>query len=222
VQIDKVDDANGLITYKWDFGNAFKQADRFSKKEVPVPRLFPEGKHEIKLTVIFADPDSPKFEAEESSSQYLTVGQLGLAINNNKPWIGEKIQFENKTKIPAAVKKGTTFTWNFGDGSKPVKGEKVGHPYVKPGKYEVVLTIQRPNLKKPLVVKGTVDVLGVIPKINVAAKNLNVFIGQPIPFKVVNESPGAEGAFPPKTEFKWDFGDNSPKSPENTKREPLF
>ena len=62
----------------------------------------------------------------------------------------------------------------------------------------VELTIIRPDLKDPVVAKGMVNVRGVEPRIEVPPDNLNIFIGQPIMFKVVNVASGAGGAFPPK------------------------
>ena len=73
----------------------------------------------------------------------------------------------------------------------------------------VELTIIRPDLKDPVVAKGMVNVRGVEPRIEVPPDNLNIFIGQPIMFKVVNVASGAGGAFPPQTKIEWDFGDKT-------------
>jgi len=129
-----------------------------------------------------------------------------LFISKKTPWMGEKIQLRSLTPIPATVKKETKFTWKFGDGSDPVIGEKVEHSFLKAGEFNVVLTIQRPDLKDPIVVNGKVNVRGVKPKIEVDPISLNVFIGQPIPFTVINGFPGTNGDFPPGTKIEWDFG----------------
>jgi hypothetical protein len=138
-----------------------------------------------------------------------------LFISKKTPWMGEKIQLRSLTPIPATVKKETKFTWKFGDGSHPVIGEKVEHSFQKAGEFNVVLTIQRPVLKDPIVVNGKVNVRGVEPKIEVDPKSLNVFIGQPIPFTVINGFPGTNGDFPPGTKIEWDFGGQQ----KGTKRE---
>jgi len=105
------------------------------------------------------------------------------------------------------VKEKTTFTWNLGKGLDPVTGEKIDYTYLEAGKQMLELTIKRPDLADPIVVSGMLNVRGVEPRIVVNPKSLDAFIGESIPFKVVNNAPDAGEAFPPKTEIKWDFGD---------------
>lgn len=153
----------------------------------------------------------PGGEPFEISGPRVSVKKLksGLFVDNKNPWVGEKIRLRSLMVIPPVVKKDTKFIWNLGDGSGPKKGEEIDHFYLRGDQQMVELTIIRPDLEDPIVAKGMVNVRGVEPRIEVPPDNLNVFIGQPIMFKVVNVASGAGGAFPPKTKIEWDFGDKT-------------
>jgi plastocyanin len=126
---------------------------------------------------------------------------------NQEVYIGELVKFTNETKGP----EGLTWKWNFWDDSSASTNKAPTHIYKKmPSKMLVNLTVNVPNVgdhgakELPINVKMVSAVI--------AADSLTVYVGDEVHFR--NETEGPENMV-----WVWNFGDDKPVGPENSKKE---
>jgi hypothetical protein len=123
----------------------------------------------------------------------LLAGKLSAA--DKSVYITQKISFSNTTLAPA----GTTWEWDFGDGSPHSTNKEPVHAYKEPGPFTVLLKVKPPNLKNAIPSNSLqVEVKGVDLKIEITPKKF--FVGQEVAFKTQYDA-----SLPLK--FEWDFGD---------------
>ena len=122
----------------------------------------------------------------------LLAGQLSAAVKS--VYITQKISFSNTTLAPA----GTTWEWDFGDGSTSTNQEPT-YAYKKPGPFTVLLKVKPPNLEKLIPSNSIqIEVKGVNLKVDYTPKKF--YVGQEVAFKTQYDASSG-------LKFEWDFGD---------------
>lgn len=121
----------------------------------------------------------------------LLAGPLSAA--DKSVFITQKISFSNATVAPA----GTTWEWDFGNGSTSTNQEPE-FAYPEPGTFTVVLKVKPPNLKNAIPSNPIqIEVKSVNLKIDFTPKKF--FPGEEVTFKTQNDANSG-------LKFEWDFG----------------
>ena len=95
-------------------------------------------------------------------------------------------------------------TWDFGDGSETVVGDKVTYAFGDNGTFEVILTVTDDD-GAATTEKSIVIVENVVPQITEFAQQSEVDEGVQIGFSVLVSEPGRDD----EITYVWDFGDGS-------------
>jgi PKD repeat protein len=125
--------ANENLTYSWKFGESTKQ---ISGQKVNY--IFTDNGKQ-KAILIVKDKDGGVIE---ESIDLNIENVLPSIIAINKPAKidkGQNVELSAEATDPG--KGNLIYTWNLGDGSEPIVGQKVNHTFSKDGSYNAVLTV---------------------------------------------------------------------------------
>lgn len=120
-----------IVSWHWDFGDGNVSAER-----EPRHRYSQKGVFQVTLTV------TDKYGHVASATKTLTVVNIPPVADPGGPYEGvvyQEIIFSAKGSHDPDGEI-VEYFWDFGDGAV-AKGETVAHAYLKPGTYEVCLTV---------------------------------------------------------------------------------
>ena len=118
---------NGLVTYRWDFGDGSLPSSEAS----PTHTYTSMGAYTITLTA------TNSLQQDVYSDLFVVGGPLAAGFRSNSPVLpGETAIFINITTGLGPI----SYAWDFGDGSLPVIDVAPTHVYIAPGEYTVTLT----------------------------------------------------------------------------------
>ena len=130
--------AKGNVAYKWDFGDAFSNADT-SEFINPFYKYINYGSYQTTLQVVLIK--YPKFVFKKSAIYDISpVPTIDFAPLNACE--GEPINFYNNTTIIGGNSNFINFNWEFGDGMGKAKIKSPSYQYAKAGSYKVQLTAE--------------------------------------------------------------------------------
>jgi PKD repeat protein len=124
---------NDNLTYSWKFGESTEQISGQKVKYI----FTDNGKQ--KAILIVKDKDGGVIE---KSIDLNIENVLPSIIAINKPAKidkGQNVELSAEATDPG--KGNLIYTWNLGDGSEPIVGQKVNHTFTKDGIYNAVLTV---------------------------------------------------------------------------------
>jgi PKD repeat protein len=209
----------GATGWSWNFGDGTAA----STVQSPSHTFSQAGSYTVTLTVTGAGG------ATNSSSQSIAVWSAPVAdftmtggdgvthsaasaISGNKPLSVNFTDTSTYGQAPATPPTGTSWSWNFGDGTASSTTRNPSHTFSTQGTYTVTLTVTdacgtTAKQSAAITVAGTAS--GLMAKI--AASTLLACAAEQIKFSAAESTGDPVG-------FKWDFGD---KSPVSTDKEPL-
>jgi len=139
------------LTYAWEFGDAGTGTG-----ETPTHVYLVAGTYRPRVTVsdgIFSDTDDALASIQDSRTYTPPVAHAGGPYTSI---VGRPVMF-NGTRSSDADGDRLWFTWNFGDGSLPVKtGPTPGHIYGAVGLYTVSLTVSDGALQNSAITSATI------------------------------------------------------------------
>jgi len=204
VQLEHPTNDFSNLTYIWDFGDGSEAKQNPDSPQI-THSYADDGEFEIRVKV-----ENKAGDQIEKVVQ-VKVQNLPPEITNfvvpEQAKEGQELAFEATAVDPAGDKDSLTFSWDFGDDSKPITGDKVTYAFGDNGAFTVKLTVTDDE-GASVTKTATVTVENVAPKITEFAKQTEVDEGVQIGFSVVVNDPGRDD----EITYVWDFGDGS--SPE--------
>jgi PKD repeat protein len=196
VQFD--DSSNHATGWSWDFNND----DVPDSTEVnPVHVFENSGTYTVNLTVSNENGTDSKLATINVLEQSIPILPVAnFSTNLTSGYAPLSMQFNDSSENE------TGWNWNFGDGSTSVEQNPI-HTYSAAGTYTVNLTVSNANGTNSKL--ATITVLEkptpVLPVANFIAKPTSGYAPLYVQFTDLSKN---------AVEWKWDFGDRSPLSPE--------
>jgi PKD repeat protein len=125
-----------IVDYQWDFGDGARSSGRTASHAYRSP-----GTYVVRLTL--ADP----YGRQASAAQSITVGAaqnpVALFVFSPTPVrVGATVNFNGSGSRPAAGNSLSSYTWDFGDGTRTTTGgPEVSKVYGAAGVYQVTLYV---------------------------------------------------------------------------------
>jgi PKD domain len=154
-----------------------------------------------------------KLNAIDSNGAIITQS-VEVTVNNVAPIVvaivkpdkiseGELVEFR-AVATDVGINDNLTYTWNFGDNTSLVSGQKVNHVFADNGNYNVVLTVTD-NDGAATTQTTAVTVANVAPNIISIAKPTQINEGQSVAFAATATDPGILDTLT----HSWNFGDST-------------
>ncbi len=181
----------------WDFGDGIT-----SKLANPTHTYNKLGSFTVKLTAANANGCISTL----SIPSFINVGPSKIVRLNNVPMKGCIPYTANFSALLYPVLPGTTYQWNFGDGTTSTQ-ETPSHLYTKEGSYNVKLVITTAGGCTDTLLVPAAVMVGIKPQAAFAAEPLKVCPNDPVTFTDLSTG-GADNFF-------WFFGDGGTSPSEN-------
>ncbi|MFA5854898.1 MAG: PKD domain-containing protein [Candidatus Gracilibacteria bacterium] len=197
-----------IVSYEWDFDGDGRYDDATGEEADYTFEL--EGKYNVSLRV--TDNSGQEVTAEKTIEAG-SVGGLRAVMTTNVGSDGiyyTRTDYEfNGTLSQVEAGKITKYSWDFGDGTKPVQSRTVTHNFSAAGTYSVTLTVQDQDgnfdkslLEIKVVEEGTAPTAKVktIPTAESSGK-----VSGAVPLEVVFDGSVSLDSEDDIVDYKWDF-----------------
>jgi len=189
----------GIASASWNFGDG-TQSSAINPAHSFVPGLYP-------ITLIVTDSSGCISQGDKIQyiNSILNPNANFSATNTQNCAVPNVVNFTNTSTFDA----GSTYTWDFGDGSPTSNLENPNHSYTTAGSYDVTLIVDK-NGCLDTITKLNFVVLNA-QDADFTASSTSVCVGEAISFtdlSVLNAD-----------SWSWDFGDGSPA---NTSQNPSY
>ena len=164
------DKAAAGSTYRWAFGEGTTAAAGEATHAFRKP-----GWYSVGLT---ADDGKGLPNSKQTATRTVHVNLPPYAAAGPDQLVcpGDTVSFDGSASRDQDGKL-QEYTWDFGDGSAPLDGDKVAHVFAKPGTYRVALTVTDDAGSSCSATTDTLDVVVNAPPVADAGKDREVFIG---------------------------------------------
>ena len=188
--------AGGSITdYQWNFGDGTTQdasASATASHTFTTPGTYP-------VTLTTTD------DLDVTNTATLQITVAAFTVSPPLPAPNQSVTLTAVSQNPPT---GTTYTWNFGDGSTPPPSSSnpsIQHTYSAGGPYSVSLTVQSPGAN-PTTTTGTVNV-DTAPNSAFTSSANAVPPGTQVNFDASGSTAAAGRSI---ADYSWNFGDGTP------------
>ena len=191
-------DADGAISsYQWDFG------DGNNAQGVRVGHRYSESGHYTVTLTVMDDTFVANNTKTDTLEVHVNSAPQAQIMMKNAVCIDEEVQFSGLGTVDKDLQD-IAYSWDFGDGAK-ADGPEVKHTYLKPGSYQVILTVDDGSNVNNSKQQTTQTVVVNIPPVVDAGPDQWVCPNQSVSFD------GSKSLDPENTPlaFHWDFGDGS-------------
>ena len=201
-----------IVSYEWDFDGDGSFDDGEGEE---IDHTFTqEGDYEVSLRVT---DNSGEYSVSTMTIEAGSINGLRAAIQSNVGeegiyYVGEEYSFDGSL---SQIEDGkiTKFTWDFGDGSDPIKTRSVDHTFEEVGNYTVSLTIEDPDGNSDT---STLDIIvreeGAAPNavIKTTPGLTNGVVSGAVPLSVTFDANSSTDEEDDIVTYEWDF-DNDGK-----------
>lgn len=196
-----------IATYEWDLDGdgTFDDGDT---KEIDYT-FTQEGDYEVSIRVT---DNSGEFNTFAMTIEAGSIGGLRATITTNVSddgvyYLDEKYKFDGTL---SQIDNGsiTKYTWDFGDGTDPVKTRSVEHSFEKTGTYLVVLTVQDADGntdESTLEVKVTEEGTPPSASISTTPALVGGVVTGSVPLEVSFDASGSFDKEDDIVDYEWDF-----------------
>lgn len=193
-------DEDGKVqSYYWDFG------DGTTASGVSPAKVYKtEGTYKVVLRVNDNSNTSCNTAYDTMTVVINATPTADAGADNLYACIGEEMTFDGSGSTDSDGEI-VEYTWDFGDGTPPVKGAKVTHAYAKPGNYIAGLSVKDNSGTDCEISKDEVFVKINEQPIAEAGPDKKTCVGEEVVF-TGNSSYDSDGSI---TKYMWDFGDGS-------------
>ncbi|CAM2069668.1 PKD domain-containing protein [Sulfidibacter corallicola] len=190
-------DPDGSIeSYSWSLGNGITRSG-------PTISFAYPGAAEYTVVLTVTDNGG----AKASSNQTISVAgnqlpEAAFTFTPTSPRTGERVVFDatSSTDADGSIE---SYVWNFGDNDPSVSGPTAGHSYIRPGTYQVLLTVTDNDGGQSFATNTITISDFTAPTASFTFSPTNPRIGDAVRFDASGSS-APDGSI---VAYTWDFGD---------------